>query len=199
MPHLVTRDDHGTVPGSVSGMWMEANAMRAARLMVLAAAGVFGARVSANAVPPIAPQSFDCVIEPRQTVKLASSALGMVAQLNVDRGDTIKKGQLLGKLDDGVAQANLDLARAKAANEFDIAGHQARLTYLREKFNRADQLVGSKIVSLNTRDEALSDMLVEQEALRVSQLEHAEAQLEAKQAEALLDQLAIISPVNGVV
>jgi RND family efflux transporter MFP subunit len=180
-------------------MWMEANAMRAARLMVLAAAGVFGARVSANAVPPIAPQSFDCVIEPRQTVKLASSALGMVAQLNVDRGDTIKKGQLLGKLDDGVAQANLDLARAKAANEFDIAGHQARLTYLREKFNRADQLVGSKIVSLNTRDEALSDMLVEQEALRVSQLEHAEAQLEAKQAEALLDQLAIISPVNGVV
>jgi RND family efflux transporter MFP subunit len=173
--------------------------MHPMRFMLLL--GVLGAPVATTAadVPPIAQRDFDCVMEPRQTVKLASSALGMVAELKVDRGDTVRAGQVLGKLDDNVEQANLDLARAKAVNDYEIAGHQARLTFLREKFDRADQLVGSKIVSQNTRDEAFSDMQVEAQNLRLSQLEHAEAQLEAKQAEAVVNQRAIISPVNGVV
>ena len=172
-------------------------AMRPAHFMAVAA--VLGAPFTANAAPPVGEHRFDCVIEAQQTVKLASSALGMVAELNVDRGDTVKKGQVLGKLDDGVEQANLELANAKALNDFEITGHQARLKFLREKFGRADQLVGPRIVSRNTWDEALSDMQVEQQQLRLSELQHVEAQLEAKQAEALLRQRAIISPVNGVV
>lgn len=171
--------------------------MRAAHLLVVTA--VLAAPIAAKAAPPIGEHRLDCVIEPQQTVKLASSALGMVAELNVDRGDMVKKGQVLGKLDDAVEQANLDLARAKALNDFDIIGHQARLKFLREKFGRADQLVGPKIVSRNTWDEALSDMQVEEQNLRLSELQHSEAQLEAKQAEALLNQRAIISPINGVV
>jgi RND family efflux transporter MFP subunit len=162
-------------------------------------AAVALAATSTGAAPPIAPQTFDCVIEARQTVKLASSALGMVGELNVDRGDVVHKGQMLGKLDDGVEAAILELARAKAVNDYEITGHKARLKYLREKFGRADQLVGSKIVSRNTRDEAFSDMQVEEQQLRLSELQHAEAQLEAKQAEAVLRQRAIVSPVNGVV
>jgi RND family efflux transporter MFP subunit len=177
----------------------EINGMRPARFMVLAASGALGACFAARAAPPIAPESFDCVIEAKETVKLASSALGMVGELRVDRGDMVRTGQVLGNLDDRVEQANLDVARAKAANDFEIAAHKARLTYLREKFDRADQLVGSRIVSRNTRDEALSDMQVEEQQLRLSSLQHAEAQLEAKQAEAVLRQRSIISPVDGVV
>ena len=172
--------------------------MQTTRFLFLATALAMPA-ATAHAASPIAPQSFDCVIEPRQTVKLASSALGMVAELNVDRGDVVRQGQVLGKLDDAVEQANLEVARVKAANDFDIAAHQARLTFLREKFGRADELVGSRIVSQNTRDEALSDMQVEEQQLRVARLQHAQAQVEAKQAEAVLHQRAIVSPVNGVV
>lgn len=163
--------------------------------------GILAAPVVAAAADPapIAQRDFDCVMEPRQTVKLASSALGMVAELKVDRGDTVRAGQVLGKLDDEVERANLELARAKAVNDYEISAHTARLAYLREKFDRANQLVGSKIVSQNTRDEAFADMQVEAQQLRVSELEHAEAQLEARQAEAVVHQRAITSPVNGVV
>src|SRR5262249_53132143 len=136
---------------------------------------------------------------PQQVVKLASSALGVVAQLKVDRGDIVRKDQMLGKLDDSVEAANLDLAKAKAVNDYEIAGHKARLKYLREKFARADELVGPKIVSQNVRDEALSDMLVEEQNLRVSELQLAIARLDAVQAEAVLKQRSFISPVNGVV
>src|SRR6476620_8139302 len=44
---------------------------------------------------------FECVIEPQQIVKLASPVVGVIAQLDVDRGDLVHKGQILGKLEDG--------------------------------------------------------------------------------------------------
>jgi RND family efflux transporter MFP subunit len=153
----------------------------------------------AQAAPSISDQRFDCVIEAQQTVKLASSAMGMVAELNVDRGDIVHRGQVLGKLDDRVEAANLALARAKALNNFDVIGHQARLEWLNKKFGRADELSGSRIVSKNSRDEAESDMKVEEQQLRVAELQHAEALLEAQQAETVLSQRSIVSPLDGVV
>ena len=154
---------------------------------------------TAEAAPSIADQTFDCLIEARQTVKLSSSALGMVAELYVDRGDVVTKGQLLGKLDDRVEAANLALARAKASSEYEIVGHEARLEWLKTKFLRADELATTRLVSKNTRDEAESDMRVEAQQLRLSHHQRAVAQLEAEQAAAVAAQRIFVSPINGVV
>jgi len=52
-------------------------------------------------VPAVAGErEFDCVIEPQQIVKLASPAVGMIARLDVDRGDFVQQGQVVGKIDD---------------------------------------------------------------------------------------------------
>jgi RND family efflux transporter MFP subunit len=154
---------------------------------------------AAGAAPPIAEQTFDCVIEARQTVKLASSALGMVAELRVDRGDVVRQNQLLGKLDDRVEAANMTLAKAKAANDYEIIGHQARLDWLSKKTDRAQQLSSTRIVSRNTRDEDETDMKVEAQQLRLAELQRGVAWLEAQQAEAVLAQRSFVSPINGVV
>jgi len=152
-----------------------------------------------QAAPPLAGESFNCVIEAKQTVKLASSALGMVAELRVDRGDIVHKGEVLGKLDDSVEAANLALAKAKAENGFDVVAHQSRLSWLRTKFARDEELSATRVVSRNTRDEAKSDMEVEEQQLRVAQLQRAVAVLEARQAEAALAQRSFVSPIDGVV
>ena len=171
-----------------------------ARVPVSAIATVFLAlSAPALAAPPVGDQLFDCVIEARQTVKLASSALGVVAELNVDRGDIVRKGQILGKLDDTVEAANLELAKAKAVNDYEILGHKARLEFLRNKFGRAKELSSTNIVSRNSREEAESDMKVEEQSLRLSELQHAIARLEAQQSEAVLRQRRFVSPVNGLV
>lgn len=172
--------------------------MAKARITLLATA-LLAASATARAAPPIASQAFDCVIEARQTVKLASSALGVVALLNVDRGDVVRKGQVLGKLDDSVESANLDLARAKAINDYDIIGHRARLDYLTKKFNRLAELAIPNVISHDAHDQAESDMKVEEQNLRVAELQHLIARLEARQAEAVLLQRSFFSPVNGVV
>src|SRR4051812_12483090 len=45
---------------------------------------------SAKAGPATVPE-FDCVIEPQQVVKLASPVVGVIARLDVERGDVIRK------------------------------------------------------------------------------------------------------------
>lgn len=169
---------------------LPATAMATALLVVAAAA---------SAAPPVADKTFNCVIEANQIVKLASSALGVVAELNVDRGDVVRKGQVLGKLDDTVEAANFAFARAKAVNDFEIIGHQARLAYLRNRFARAQELSTNNIVSKNTRDEDESDVRVEEQQLRLSELQRVMARIEAQQAEAALKLRSFISPINGVV
>src|SRR5687767_8602035 len=74
--------------------------------------------------------SFDCVIEPYQVVKLASPVVGVIAELNVNRGDVVSRGQALGKLEDGLEKAGLALAEARARNEYSIKSIQARLEFL---------------------------------------------------------------------
>src|ERR1700724_897035 len=63
----------------------------------------------------------DCVIEPQKVVKLSTPVVGVIARIDVDRGDVVQKGQVLGKLEDGLEQATLKLARARAGNE---VGHK---------------------------------------------------------------------------
>lgn len=154
---------------------------------------------AAEAAESIAGRAFDCVIEPEQVVKLASQATGLITRLDVDRGDRVAKGQVLGTLADEVERAVLDLARARATNEHDIASGQARLVFLQRKYGRANQLVTGNIVARATTEEAEAEMKVAEHQLRLAVLNLEVARLEVKQAEAALQQRALVSPVDGVV
>ena len=151
------------------------------------------------AAEPVGQRSFDCVIEPEQVVKLATQATGLLTRLDVDRGDRVTRGQVLGTLSDEVERANLALAKARATNDHDIGAGQARLAFLQRKSGRASQLVTGNLVSRNTSEEAEADMKVADNQLRLAVLNHQVAQLEVVQAEAMLRQRALVSPVDGVV
>src|SRR4029453_11772626 len=90
---------------------------------------------------------FDCVIEPQQLVKLASPVVGVIARLDVDRGDVVTKGQVLGKLEDGVEEATLAWGKARARNNYIIKATQARLEFLRAKEGRTGQLLARSFAS----------------------------------------------------
>ncbi|MGE0415981.1 MAG: efflux RND transporter periplasmic adaptor subunit [Acetobacteraceae bacterium] len=174
--------------------------MRFSRTATLAAALVGAAAGgSGAAVPDISGQSFDCVIEPQQVVKLASSAVGVISRLDVDRGSIVRAGQFLGKLDDRVEAANLALAQGKAANPHDLAAAKARLVYQQKRFARASILVTTRLVSQNATDEAESEMKVAEQQVQSAELNQQIAALEVKQAEEVLRQRSFFSPVDGVV
>lgn len=152
-----------------------------------------------QSLPSAAQKEFDCVIEPEQTVKLASPVVGVIARLDVDRGDVVHKGQVLGKLEDGVEAAALDIARLKARNEHSIKALEARLDFLRRKSGRADALVGKAIVSQASADEAESDMKSAEQQLKEAELNFELYKLDAERAAEVVKQRRLTSPINGVV
>jgi RND family efflux transporter MFP subunit len=125
--------------------------------------------------------------------------VGVIARLDVDRGDVIRKGQTLGKLDDGVEEANLALAKARASSDHLVKSAQARLDFLRKKFGRAGQLMAHNFASQATADEAESDLKVAEQQLTDAKLNLEVARLDVKRYEQLLQQRQLVSPIDGVV
>ena len=148
---------------------------------------------------PAMAEDYACLIEPRQVLKLAASVQGVVASIAADRGDQVQKGQLVAQLDSEVEEANVAIARLRAANDTEIAAGQAKLDYLRRKMSRKDKLLNNTYGSVAELDEAESDARVAEAQLRENVMNLSQAKLEAKRADGLLHQRQIVSPVNGVV
>jgi RND family efflux transporter MFP subunit len=144
-------------------------------------------------------REFDCVIEPQQTVKLASPAVGMIARLDVDRGDIVQQGQLVGKIDDGVEAATLALARVRASNDSTVKSAEARLHFLRRKYERLNELHTKSVTPLSSLQEAEAEAKVAEEQLKEAQLNKEIARLEVVHAEEVVKQRALRSPIDGVV
>jgi RND family efflux transporter MFP subunit len=142
---------------------------------------------------------FDCVIEPHQTVKLASPVVGVIGRLDVDRGDLVRQGQVIGKLEDGVEVAALELARARATNEHTVRSIEARLEYLRKKYTRLEELHSKAVTSRAALDEAESEAKAVEQQLQEAILNRELARLQMRQAEEVVNQRTLRSPINGVV
>jgi RND family efflux transporter MFP subunit len=167
-----------------------------------AIAGLGFLLILAAAVPAVAqtrPTEFDCVIQPQQTVKLATPVVGVIARLDVDRGDVVHKGQVLGKLEDGMEEATLRLAQARASNNFSVKGIQARLDFLRRKNSRAGELAAKSIVAQSAAEETDTDVNVAEQQLKEAQLNIDIARVEVEQAQVNLHQRTLLSPIDGVV
>ena len=157
----------------------------------------------AAAQAPAHPQAWgaehDCIIEPDQIVRLASPVVGVIARIDVDRGDMVRKGQVVGAIDDKVEIATLALARARAANDSAIKIAEARLVFLRRKHDRIADLQSRSIKSLADLQEAEAETLVAEQQLREARVNHELARLEVQRADELVQQRSLRSPVDGVV
>lgn len=161
--------------------------------------GAFGAMSQTPATPVAAKHEFDCVIEPQQTVKLASPVVGVIARLDVDRGDFVRQGQIVGKIEDGVENATLALARARASNDSPVRSAEARVQFLRRKYERSKELNTRSVSSLASLQETESEVQVAEQQLNEAQHNKEIARLEVAYAEEVLKQRALRSPIDGVV
>lgn len=146
-----------------------------------------------------APESFDCVIEPQTTVKLASPVEGIIGEVLVDRGDVVKKGQIVARLESDLEEANVALARARAQNDVPIISAKLRAEFLYRKRGRSDQLKDKAIVSAASADEVETDAKVAAHQIREAQINLEISQLELRRSQVQLSQRSIKSTVDGVV
>jgi RND family efflux transporter MFP subunit len=152
------------------------------------------------AVPALAlAQDYDCLIEARQTVDIRSPVEGLVESVTVDRGELIKKGQVLVTLESGPERATLAIARSRATMTGPVEAAQARVEFAKSKEKRQAELFRQNFVSSSALDEARTELKLAESELRVAFENQKLAELDVTRAAELLAMRVIRSPFDGVV
>lgn len=116
--------------------------------------------------------SFDGLIEPSEVVNVSSQVPSLLAEIIVERGDRVTKGQVIARLNSEIERAAVDLALA-------------RMEFSKRKVSRNEELYRKKLISVHDKDEMETE-------LRISELQLREAQEK-------LEIRTIRSLINGVV
>lgn len=142
---------------------------------------------------------YTCLIEAYETVDVRSPVEALIETITVRRGDLVKKGQVLVRLESAAERAGLDLARARATMQGELKAAEARLDLAKRKYERAEELYKQKFVSSTARDEAEAEYKLGTEQVRQAREARELAELEARRSSELLALRTLRSPFDGVV
>ena len=131
----------------------------------------FGFALLAGACAAALAGDFDCVIEPRQVLELRSPIEGLIERINVDRGDFIRRGQVLAVLDSAVDRAQAEIARHRAKMEGAVRSGESRVEFTTGKSRRMEDLHSQNYISAQGRDEAVTERRLAEAELRDSPFE----------------------------
>ncbi len=152
----------------------------------------------------------DGLIEPYRLIKIGGSGTpGILESVDVDRGDIVKKGQLLATLHSGVEKASMEAARARAEIEADIKikvekaameiararakmeasikGKKVSLEFLKRKGDRSDELYKKDFVPFAEKDETEANKMMAEAQVEEALENNKLAELEHKRAEAQVE------------
>ncbi|HYD60492.1 MAG TPA: efflux RND transporter periplasmic adaptor subunit [Noviherbaspirillum sp.] len=150
---------------------------------------------SANALA----QPLACLIEPDKVAEVGAPGIGIIEKVTVERGDTVKAGQVLAYLQADVERASVEVASARAQAEADLNAAIAAHELARSKVTRARDLVAVGFISKEAVDQAEAEARIAQN--RVAQAQEAKriAQHELNLSSSQLAQRSIRSPFSGIV
>ncbi|MFN0159650.1 MAG: efflux RND transporter periplasmic adaptor subunit [Burkholderiales bacterium] len=163
------------------------------RLLVLTASCLaFGQAKSA-------PQPLGCLIEPHQVAEVGSPVIGVIADMRVERGDFVRRGQVLAVLRSDVEQAAVKVATSRARASAEAGAAAANAALARQKLARAEDLVARQFLSPQSLDQARAEANIAEERLAQTREARATAERELEQAQAQLGLRTIRAPSDGVI
>ena len=148
---------------------------------------------------PVTLSDLDCVIEPSQEVALSAAVSGILESIEVERGDTVTRGQLLARLNSGVERASVDLARQRAESDLELSSQKERLELARRSLRRVDTLHSNNMISEKEQDETRTTARLAQLDYDIAAEQQRIATLEYQRAQEVLKLREIVSPLDGYV
>ncbi|MEQ1592679.1 MAG: efflux RND transporter periplasmic adaptor subunit [Thiobacillaceae bacterium] len=147
----------------------------------------------------IADQPLVCLIQPSRTAEIGTSVIGVIETMRVERGDTVKKGQVIAILRGDVERAALGVANSRAQAEADVRSAVAALEFAHQSTLRAEDLVKKKFVSEQALDKARTEEKVAAQKVAQAREQSQIWDREKSLAQSQLAQRTITSPINGIV
>lgn len=142
---------------------------------------------------------FDCVAEPAMTLSLGATTTGLLAEVLVERGARVTRGQVVARLDSRVQEANVAMAREQAAAREELEVQTTRLALAAAAVERSRRLAESGAGSATKLEEDEATFQIAEQELAAAEYNLRIAAMEADRQQAQLDQLSITSPIDGYV
>lgn len=142
---------------------------------------------------------YPCLIEPYVVVDLSTAVEGVLAQVDVRKGDSVTQGEVVARLESDIEQALLEQAQARVEMMAAIQAREVSLERNSEKHQRAVKLSSQKFVSPDELEELASAVDLSRLELETERDNKRLAEIELKRAKAQLEQRLIRSPIDGVV
>lgn len=151
------------------------------------------------ALPAHAAQPLVCLIQPSQIAELGTSVPGVIESLRVDRGDSVRKGQVVAVLRNDVERAALDVAQSKAQADADVLAAQAAADFARQRLTRSEDLFRKQFISEQALDQVRTETQVAVQKLAQTREQRRIWERELGLARSQLAQRTLVSPIDGIV
>ena len=139
------------------------------------------------------------MIQPSQIVPVGTAVPGVVDSISVERGDVVKRGQVVMQLRASVERASLAVARERATQMGETVVAKGTQELAQRELERANELYAQNFVSKTYLDKQLAEAKVAGGRTDQAGERRKLSTREVDLAEAQLAQRTIRSPLSGVV
>jgi HlyD family secretion protein len=183
--------------------------------VLLAALGALGLRLAANASASATPAyetapvtrgrvaaavTASGTVSPLVTVQVGSQVSGRVAVLNADFNSTVRKGQVIARIDPSLFESQVAQARAsESVAVATVAGAEAAVAEARRQYDRTAELVARNLIAQAEKDTNLANLQRAEADLASAKAKLVQARAARAQADTNLAYTTITSPIDGVV
>jgi RND family efflux transporter MFP subunit len=140
-----------------------------------------------------------CLIEPERVADLGTAATGVIRSMLVERGDRVRRGQVIAVLQDDIERASVDVAQSRAQADAEVRAAHAGVELAQQKRDRSHDLHGRGFISAQALEQSLAETRVAEEKLLQAREQKRSLEKESALARVRLGERTIRSPIDGVV
>lgn len=166
-------------------------------LLCLGSAAWSATPLTTGAAPPS--QALACLIQPKKMADLGSPVVGVVQSIEVERGDRVRKGQVLLRLRADVERAGVESMRARSLSEAELSGAVASQRLAQTKLERAQHLQAQQFVSPEAVEQARTELQLAQAKVGQARDNLRILQNDLQVSTEQMAQRTVRSPFDGVV
>jgi len=139
-------------------------------------------------------------LEAVTTVQIGSQVSGTIQSLNADFNSTVKKGQVIARLDPSILDARLGQAQANLlAAKANVERARSSVEDMRQKYDRAKELAAQKLLPATELETAKANYDGAVAQLKANEAAESQSLANLNQAKVDLSHTVIDTPIDGVV
>jgi RND family efflux transporter MFP subunit len=175
--------------------------MKALSILLALVALVVSPRATgqATAQPARASAPLACLIDASAVAEVGTPVIGVIDAVLVERGDLVRRGQVIAQHESRVERAAVMLAQTRVEQGAEMQAAQSQSEFTRKRAQRTAELTELNFVSNQAREQAETEASIARTRLAQVEEQRALAVKELDLARAQLAQRTVISPLNGVV